>query len=234
MKLNEQQIQQLFDFTRRHYVEYYDVQAELVDHLANAIEARKAENPSLVFEHALQAEFKKFGIFGFMDVVEKRQIALTRKYHKMIWTHFIGFFRLPKIVLSVMMVFIVFNGLKFIVFKEEAFMAALAVLTLILLVKMTFETIRRAAKIKRKKEKRWLFEEIINGYGSFTSVLVLPLQLINLFYRKSVFHNEAALWIASLFIVIYALICYIILKIIPSKGNEYLHKMYPDYSTAEV
>ncbi len=36
-KLSENQIQQLYKFTEQHYVEWYDVQTELVDHLANGI-----------------------------------------------------------------------------------------------------------------------------------------------------------------------------------------------------
>ena len=31
-KLDKTQIDKLYKFTRRHYVEYYDVQTELVDH----------------------------------------------------------------------------------------------------------------------------------------------------------------------------------------------------------
>ena len=38
MKLSAEQIERLYQFTRQHYVEYYDLQTELVDHLANAIE----------------------------------------------------------------------------------------------------------------------------------------------------------------------------------------------------
>jgi len=38
MKLTESQIEQLFTFTQKHYVDWYDVQTELVDHLANGIE----------------------------------------------------------------------------------------------------------------------------------------------------------------------------------------------------
>lgn len=38
MKLTPEQIQELYKFTRQHYVEHYDVQTELVDHLANDIE----------------------------------------------------------------------------------------------------------------------------------------------------------------------------------------------------
>ena len=82
MKLSAEQIEKLYQFTRQHYVEYYDLQTELVDHLANAIEEQWQQNPKLSFEEALQIEFKKFGVFGFMDVVEQRQSALNKKYNK--------------------------------------------------------------------------------------------------------------------------------------------------------
>ena len=49
MKLTDTQIQDLYTFTRKHYVEYYDVQTELVDHLANDIEATWKENPEVIF-----------------------------------------------------------------------------------------------------------------------------------------------------------------------------------------
>lgn len=73
MKLTTQQIDHLYLFTRQHYVEWYDLQSELVDHLANAIETQWQENPKLSFDEALNIEFKKFGVFGFMGVVEEKQ-----------------------------------------------------------------------------------------------------------------------------------------------------------------
>lgn len=38
MKLNDDQIQSLFDFTKKKLVHFYDLQIELVDHLAASIE----------------------------------------------------------------------------------------------------------------------------------------------------------------------------------------------------
>ena len=58
MQLTTSQIDQLFIFTRQHYVEWYDLQSELVDHLANAIETDWQENPTLSFEAALNKEFQ--------------------------------------------------------------------------------------------------------------------------------------------------------------------------------
>ena len=45
MELTENQIDELYKFTRKHYVYHYDVQTELVDHLANDIENIWEETP---------------------------------------------------------------------------------------------------------------------------------------------------------------------------------------------
>ena len=65
MKLTSQHIDQLYKFTRAHYVEWYDLQTELVDHLANDIENIWEKEPNLSFDQAKNKAFKKFGIFGF-------------------------------------------------------------------------------------------------------------------------------------------------------------------------
>ena len=102
MKLTPQQIDRLYQFTRQHYVEWYDLQTELVDHLANSIELQWQENPKIDFEDALKIEFKKFGVFGFMDVIAEKQVALSKKYKKFVWNELVTFFTLPKIILTVL------------------------------------------------------------------------------------------------------------------------------------
>lgn len=72
MELTEKHIEELYQFNRDHYVEWYDLQTELVDHLAANIEEIWKENPSLSFEKARDISFKKFGVFGFGDVVEEK------------------------------------------------------------------------------------------------------------------------------------------------------------------
>ncbi|MDB0600598.1 hypothetical protein [Tenacibaculum maritimum] len=52
MKLTNNEIKALYKFTQEHYVAYYDVQVELVDHLANDIEKIWERSPSLSFEKA--------------------------------------------------------------------------------------------------------------------------------------------------------------------------------------
>src|SRR5690554_2779044 len=99
-KITDEQIEQLFDFTRKHYVEHYDVQVELVDHLANAIETQWAENPNVSFEDALEIEFKKFGVFGFTGLVEQKQNELHKHYNKMLWNEILKFVSIPKALIT--------------------------------------------------------------------------------------------------------------------------------------
>lgn len=100
MKVSAEQIEQLFNFTKKHLVEHYDVQVELVDHLANAIEEQWIENPNISFEDALQIEFKKFGVFGFTGLVEQKQAVLKDYYWKIMKRALIRFFSIPKIIFS--------------------------------------------------------------------------------------------------------------------------------------
>ena len=77
MKLTPQQIEQLYQFTRQHFVEWYDLQTELVDHLANSIETQWQENPKISFEDALKVEFKKFGVFTTILCAKRRRVKAS-------------------------------------------------------------------------------------------------------------------------------------------------------------
>lgn len=227
MKITPEQIERLYQFTRQHYVEWYDLQTELVDHLANAIEQQWYENPNVHFEEALQTEFKKFGVFGFMDVVEKRQAALNNKYNKIIWGHFKDFFSVPKIIITFSLI-----GSLFLMLKNFKY-AELISTTLIFGVIITFWIGLLIQKRKSKKQtkesgKKWLLKDIIFGYSTFAGLSYLPLQLIiNVDFEN--IGNLKALVISSITIFLY-LIEYIMLFEIPSKAGKYLEETYPEYN----
>jgi hypothetical protein len=230
MKLSKEQIDQLFTFTRQHFVEWYDLQSELVDHLANAIETEWEENPKLTFDEVLNKEFKKFGVFGFMDVVEKRQAVLGKKYNGLVWYHFKDFFGVPKIVLTIAMTLGLFSILKISQYSEWIVMG----LYLILIV-FTFCEIFKNNKIKKDKkqtkQKRWLFEEIINQYGGFAGAIIFPLHLFSQMFYPSEKYIGSDYWTLGLsfFFVLLVLMIFIIFKIIPSKAEQYLLATYPEY-----
>lgn len=229
MKLTAKQIEKLYAFTRQHYVEYYDLQTELVDHLANAIETQWQQNPKLSFDAALQIEFKKFGVFGFMEVVEKRQVALNKKYNKLVWKELKTFFGLPKIIGTLASIGIVFYLLKY--FQQNVLIVQLAFMALVVFFLIgIFILSSKNKKNHQKTGKKWMLKEIIFGYGSFTGLMNLPIQTA--LHIKGDNYSDWTLLLFSFLLIFMALCEYIILVLIPSKAETFLKETYPEYEFA--
>jgi hypothetical protein len=111
-KLSLEQIEDLYAFCNEQDVPYYDVQIELVDHLANAIEQKWKENPSLSYDKALWAVFDQFGISGFRKIRRAKEKELRKKYFRLQWKHIAEFFCLPKIILTISLSLIFFTILR--------------------------------------------------------------------------------------------------------------------------
>lgn len=231
MKLTQKEIAKLYAFTRQHFVEWYDLQSELVDHLANAIETEWQENPNLSFDEALSKEFKKFGVFGFIDVVEQKQKQLRRKYHSIIWSHFKDFFSVPKIIVMVLSVWLVYFFMKEIQNPQNFVMSFYVVFLIII-----FYQLFKNKKQQESESQKWLFKDIIYNYGSLIGIFILLFQILNfsINHIESFLGNNLFLFFISLFLVLLVLLGFIILFIIPSKAEIYLSKIYPEYNLEKM
>jgi hypothetical protein len=107
-KVTDKEVEKLYWFTRQHFVEHFDVQMELVDHLASSIEDMWEENREITFDDALGKTFKKFGIFGFSDVVEGKVKELDKKYFKKIFRHTVERLKWPKILSSLALAVLIY------------------------------------------------------------------------------------------------------------------------------
>jgi hypothetical protein len=229
MKLTDTQIQELYKFVRQHYVVFYDVQTELVDHLANDIETIFIENPQLSFEKARDLSFKKFGIFGFMEVIESRQKAMNKKYAKILWRFAKEWFTLPKIIITATVFLFFFSLLQF-KYAQYIIFGLLAVLLIFEMVKV-FSHRKEHKNKKEKKEKVFLLESMIgdarNGSTGFTSIYLFnSLQLVN--FNVS---SLATSWIflISIFLTLLCILFYISNYVMPQKAEELLEETYPEY-----
>ena len=231
MKITTEQIDRLYQFTRQHYVEWYDLQTELVDHLANSIEMQWQQNPKISFEDALQIEFKKFGIFGFMDVVEKRQATLNKKYNKIVWERFKEFFTVPKILISLFSFLLLFFIFRFYIYSKVTILICFFVILTSFWMGL-FRQSRNQKKRNKKTGKKWLFKEIIFGHGSAAGLSYIPIQIVlNIDFNDNLGILKATFF--SLLIVSMALGEYIILVIISSKAEQYLKETYPEYGMVD-
>ena len=229
MKLTNLQIDNLYKFTRQHYVYHYDVQSELVDHLANDIEEIWEENPKITFENARDKSFKKFGIFGFMDVIEAKQKQMNKRYLKILLRFAKEWFTLPKIITTAF-IFLGFFFVLQIPYSEYILLGTL--LMLIIFQMVAIYKVRKGRKKKEKtNEKIFLLEEMIGTTKNGFTVMALVnlFNIINLTNFNFLEMETYLLVIISLILTVLCILFYVSNYVIPEKAEELLQETYPEY-----
>lgn len=126
-KVSPKQVEDLFRFCEENGADYYDVQIELVDHLASAIEERWIKNPRLTYNEALWKSFDEFGIYGFSKVRKAKEKGLHRKYFRKHWSYVIDFFKIPKVVFTFALYLIIYTLVRF---STDSFIVSIAFVAL--------------------------------------------------------------------------------------------------------
>lgn len=224
--LSKDEIKQLYIFTRKHYIEWYDVQTELVDHLANGIEHQWEINSNITFEDALNTEFKKFGIFGFSELVEKKERALNRHYRGLVFKELKKHFRFPSLLFLIITGYSIKILLSIIENKEYLFATIIFIILGFSALHM-YRT-KKAIKIRHKKTgKKWLFDNAIMQLGGFVHVSFLLIQIPNFDHLLMLETNAGAL-IFSIIISLYVMIIYVSMGIVPKIIKEKMKKRYQE------
>ena len=228
MKVDQAQIQELYAFTRQHFVEHYDLQTELVDHLCLGIEDQWKENPRLKFNEALNKEFQKFGVFGFQDVIGQRTKAMEKKYLAIIWRFFKEYITLPKIMFTLFLIALCYTLLLFLPseISAEVVLGVYAIFLLFMLYK-TFKFRKQLGS----KERRWMLEDIISHQLGYLNIVSFPFS----FYFGTLITDVESLregWsliMLSVGLPCLCLLLYIIIHIIPKRAEQLLEETYPEY-----
>ena len=175
--LTNDQIQYLYKFCEKKSVRYYDLQVELVDHLAEAIEQKIQDDSSLSFENALAEVYKGFGIFGFAHVVWDKEAAMLKQYNRKKWKAFKSWFSYPKICITVLL-FLVLNAPPYFLAKVIPLDVYYTIVCLGAALTGIGLMIYSAKKYKRP-EKKLLMLQPSCSFGVFGALLQFP----NLYYH---------------------------------------------------
>ncbi|MGK0449170.1 MAG: hypothetical protein ACJA2M_002974 [Polaribacter sp.] len=229
MKLTKTHIEELYKFTRKHFVEHYDVQTELVDHLANDIEEIWVTQQHLSFQEARDKSFKKFGIFGFMDVVEAKQKQMNKRYWKIILRFAKEWFSVPK-VLTTSIVFLSFFIILKTPYSEYILLGILFILGVFDLVKQLISR-KKQKKKEQKKEKIFLLEAMIGGArNSFTGLIFLNLfNFMNLIKISFSSLETYGIFLIAIVATLLCILFYVVNYVIPERAEELLQETYPEY-----
>lgn len=228
MKLTKIQIDQLYQFTRQHYVLHYDLQTELVDHMANAIETTWETQPDLSFETARDQSFKTFGVFGFMDVVTQRQKAMSKRYMKMLWSFAKAWFTLPKLIQTIAIALTAYVLFSLSQGKEVAMLFFIS-----LFVIMFFKGYKFVKYIKKKEKpghKLWLLEDIIFRNAFANGLVLLSIILNSYSILDKLWTNHYSPIIAAIVFTLFAIYTYVSVVVLPGNAEKLLKNQYPEYA----
>lgn len=226
MQLTQDQIQDLYRFTEKKHVEWYELQTEMVDHLANAIENIWEEDATLSYIQARNKAYSKFGIFGFSEVVGQKESALFKNYWREIWRHFKSFIQPPKIILTFLLIAIVYSVLLVVKNKDLFFKIGFSLTLLVPFALATYNIV--AVRLRqRKTQRKWMFENIIYSYGG---LIYLMIQVPNFIFRDySInwsFDNEL---LFSTLLTLTGVLAWLIVIVLPKKMTTSIEKQYPEY-----
>ena len=176
-----EETKKLFEFCREQNVEHYDLQVELVDHLASSIEEQWENNPVLTFEEALYKSFGKFGSRGFTEIFNVKKKELANKYTKLHLQFFYRFFRWPQILLTFALTMVVFE----IIILTQNFKTVYFVYFAIALCSLGYFYLYYfpwKIKITLIDETKFLMLELLKQrYQHFVLLAFLPLNVLNFF-----------------------------------------------------
>ncbi|CAM4154522.1 TIGR04222 domain-containing protein [Zobellia roscoffensis] len=232
MRLTKDQIQELYSFVRKHYVEHYDLQMELVDHLANGIEEQWHHHPERTFNEARFMEFKNFGVTGFEEVINEKRRSVRKKYRSIVWGFYKDFFRLPKVILVLGLVLLIATVLILVPF-EFRYNTIIGIFYCIVLILFYL-----VFKIRKDNEletvqygKKWMLKDQIYTYGELINIVnLLPVTLNMKYLRNNIpMDNVWVLVSFSIGITCTIILSYVLFFVIPSKADELLAKTYPEY-----
>jgi hypothetical protein len=125
-KVSAEEVERLFKFVKSKYVHYFDLQCELVDHLACAIEEEWELNPTVSFENALTRVYARFPITGFTNFVAEQASYMNKYWWRMIGQSYKNFFTSLWATL-VLIIFLFVNNLSFLRFGNYIIVAIICI-----------------------------------------------------------------------------------------------------------
>ena len=183
MKLTEEQLKQIHNYIQVSGIKYYDVRMEIVDHFANILEERLDENSNLDFRLELENIHKGFSDEGFSRLLKEKTKAVTKMFYKSSLNHLIGFFKIPRIIITLLIFFGLFKILELFDYKREFYLCLLGlglIFSSILIWK---------AKERNKSKQMFLCLGMTMNFFQFFHLLVISLQLFNNYHVNEGYEN---------------------------------------------
>ena len=161
MELTKEQLLQIDNYIFSCGIKFYDVRTEIVDHFANILEQKLDKNPDLDFKKEIDNIHRNFSDRGFSNLLKEKTKSVQKKFYKQSLKHLITFFKLPKIIISGALFFVLYLLMNWFQNKEN-FFGLLSYLGFALVMVLFFGLF-----IHRKKKELFLKTNMNNTFFLF-------------------------------------------------------------------
>jgi hypothetical protein len=258
-KLTPEEIGNLFELCEFHNVHHYDVQIELVDHLASAIEELWETNSEISFEEAVFQVCEQFGVdpifhteyqsllpsisgkhlngeSGFEAIKEAKEKELHRKYDRLQLKYIGEFFQLPKIILTLFLTFSLFlifklsNNDRLVIYCIQGFYSLSLAIYLIFIYPKKFRLNIRSGKSFLLYDHFKNIRRAAIGVGfSFFNIIPIVIK-VNRFKFGTSFSNYFNLeLLAAFMIVLFGITTVAMCSYTPQRVKEDFTREFPQF-----
>jgi hypothetical protein len=230
-KLTPEEVERLFDFCRKHYVPEYDLQVELVDHLASSVEDQWIKNPEVPFPVALINSFDQFGVFGFSKIKERKEKELRRKYRRLFWKYTFDFYKLPKVLLTFAITVFLYTLFKLV---NSFYWVAITyfIFMLAFMIYYHFWLFPKHYKIPTTQKTQFLLINYLKNKQSESAlILQIPIQGSAFLHDNnySYLNHSGILFFTSMAITTLSILVYVNFMVLPTKIREHFEEQFPQY-----
>lgn len=230
--LTIEQVKKLFALCEKHEVYDYDVQIEMVDHLASAIEEKWQIEPELGFGWALKKSFTNLNWRTFRKLESKLTRQLKHKFRRILWQYFLEYFKLPKILITVALSLVILALLQ--LTERNAWIIALYFVPLSLFsLYYNFKIFPKKVDINPVDGKSFMILNYLKNIGNRTGSLVMLPPYILFFsgpYKLNYTNQLYQEIIISIFMALLTIFLYGYFFYLPQKVREHFFSNYPEYA----
>lgn len=178
-KLNDKQVQDIFDFTAKKYVLYYDVQLELVDHICLRVEELMNQKEELSFEEALHKTYKSLGVFGFTKIQEEKSIQMNKYWGRKTLQYLTMYLKPPRLLMILLISLLLYNSLLVIQDLSEWLKVSIIVLISLMPILMILSHSWKWKNGHMADNKRLLIvESLFNHCVSLMALMQIGFQIV--------------------------------------------------------
>ena len=171
MELTKEQLLQIHNYLYVCGIKFYDVRTEVLDHFATILEKKLAENPDLDFKQEIIKIHKNFSDSGFSKLLKQKIKSVTKKFYAQSFLHFSTFFKLPKIIITGALFYVLHLFMNTFTDKKDFFLLMVLFLFLVFVIQMSL-----LAFFKRKKKEEFL---VLDRSTNFMAIITTATQFFH-------------------------------------------------------